>query len=278
MITIGVPTLNGPDRLFRCLRSIAECTNLEGVRVLVCDDGSTPDNLKFNKDTIHNFSPEIPGLEMLMNGGRFGIAKSWNLLTRHYADAKIIVLLNDDVEVVDYWLDVLRYSLEANPCAGMVGLNSYIALMKDQHASLHPNALPHERLPLVDYREAKLLDGDGSILSAQGPIFAFRKDVFDLVGGFDERYFVYYEELDFAVSLRKNGLFSFVTSYPMTYHMGGATNSDTRNLVASDHMARSRRLFIEKWGKTPAELREEFFADYKRPRLREWTSQIQNWK
>lgn len=281
MITIGIPTLNGHWRLRRCLVSIAECTPLLSsgeVRVLVCDDGSNEEQLQENKKVIHTMEEKIPGLKMLMHQGRLGIAKGWNDLTRHY-DAEIIALLNDDVEVMPWWLEVLLYSLRENPKAGMVGLNSWMHLIKEQHAKIFPKETePHERVPLIDYREANLLDGGGSILSAQGPIFAFRKEAYDLVGGFDERYFVYYEELDFAVALRKKGLFSYVASYPVVYHMGGATNSDPFNLNAAEHMARSRKLFIEKWGKTPAELREEFRAVYERPRLREWTSQIQNWK
>lgn len=280
MITVGIPTLNGPALLERALKSIADCTKFDGgVRVLVCDDGSEADKLQSNKDIVHTWASRIPGLQMLMNNARCGIATSWNRLTRHYSDAQIIVLMNDDIEVVDYWLDVLAYSLRENPKAGMVGLNSYVSLIKQQYAKMFPSdALPHERMPLVDYREAHLMDGGGSMLSAQGPIFAFRKEAFDLVGGFDERYFVYYEEVDFAVSLRRKGLYSFMASYPLCFHQGGATNSQEKNINASEHMARSGKLFAEKWGKSFSELREEFRNDYVRPALREWTSQIQNWK
>jgi GT2 family glycosyltransferase len=278
-VTVGIPTLNSPHLLERALKSIADCTKLDGVRVLVCDDGSAPDKLQKNKEIIGLWAQRVPGLEMLVNGSRCGISKSWNRLTRHYGDAQIIVLMNDDIEVVDFWLDVLVYSLRENPLAGMVGLNSYVSLTKQQYAKVFPaDALPHERMPLVDYREACLMDGGGTLLSAQGPIFGFRKDAFDLVGGFDERYFVYYEELDFAVSLRKKGLYSFMASYPLCFHQGGATNSIKENIDAAEHMARSGRLFREKWSASIDELREGFRKDYVRPALREWTSQIHNWK
>jgi len=78
--------------------------------------------------------------------------------------------------------------------------------------------------------------------------------------------------------LRGIGLYPFMASYPIGYHQGGATNSDPFNLNASEHIASSRKVFLEKWGKTPAELREEFLASYVRPVLREWTSQVANWK
>ena len=278
MITVGIPTLNGPGRLQRVLESIIECTHLDGVRVLVCDDGSMPEHLHTNGRVIEHCAKRLPGLEFFTNDARRGIACSWNRLTRKYSDADVVVLLNDDVEVVKDWLDVLAFSLRANECTGMVGLNSFMHLTKEQHAKLHPNAQPHERVPLVDYRQASLLDGGGSMLSAQGPIFGFRREVYDLVGGFDEMYFCFYEELDFAVRLRHQGFFSFMASHPMCYHMGGATNSDPQNLDANSQLAKSRSLFIEKWGKTPSQLRDEFLPTYKRPPLREWNSQLANWK
>jgi GT2 family glycosyltransferase len=293
MITIGIPTLNCPGRLQRALESVADCTSLTtvpgGVRVLVCDDGTIPDLLEKNKQVVAHCAKSIPGLEMLMNNARLGISKTWNRLVRHYGDADIVALLNDDFEVVDFWLDVLVYSLQENPKVGMVGLNSYVSLIKEQVRQLYPRMVVdkegnahapvwHELVPMLDYREAKLLDGGGGLISAQGPAFAFRKKDFDAVGGFDERYFCFYEETDFSCSLRRRGLYPFMVSYPIGYHQGGATNSDPFNLNASEHMARSRQLFIEKWGKTPAELREEFILNYERPVLKEWTSQVHNWK
>jgi GT2 family glycosyltransferase len=286
-VTIGIPTLTAADaapgwaRLERCLISIEQCTNFDrfDVKVIVCDDGSSSDNLALNKTVIHN-RPKlqgVAGLEMLMSEHRSGIAASWNKLTRH-RNSQVVALLNDDIEVVDDWLDVLVYSVMENPSVGMVGLNSYLALTKEQHADVFPKtAKPHEMVPLIDYREAHLLDGGGSLISAQGAIFAFRRDAFELVGGFDERYFVYYEETDFGVALRKQKLYPFMANHPVVYHMGGATNSDPRNLDAAAHMARSKGLFMEKWGKSFSELRQEFVGSYTRPNLREWNSQIANW-
>ena len=57
--------------------------------------------------------------------------------------------------------------------------------------------------------------------------------------------------------------------------MGGATNSEPRHLVASERMAESRAKFLEKWGKTPDEIRSAY-GDVE-PAVC-WNSQIKNWK
>lgn len=49
-----------------------------------------------------------------------------------------------------------------------------------------------------------------------------------------------------------------MASYPIIYHMGGATNSDLANVNASEQMLRSRGLFAEKWGGSPDKIRREF--------------------
>ena len=271
-ILVGIPTLNGSDRLRRCLDSVVHCTqfaDFEEVTVLVCDDGSDEEELLLNKNAIHFYAEHIQGLEMLMNGNRQGIAASWNKLVRHKR-ADIVVLINDDIEVVDHWLDVLTYSVWQNNVAGMVGLNSYVGVTKGQVSA-------ENKTPLrTDYHEARLLSGGGELLASIGPIFAFRRDNYDLVGGFDERYFCFYEELDFGVALRMKGLTHLIADYPIVYHMGGATNSDPRNLIASEEMARSRQKFIDKWGKTPEELRRALVK--KKPLLNEWNVQRNNWK
>lgn len=275
-IVVGVPTLNEPWRLERCLKSIATSTELDNVRVVVCDDGSRDDTLRDIAGVVERMRQTIGGLVLLQNNARLGIAKTWNRLTRYDPNAQIVALINDDVEVVPHWLDVLAFSVRENPPAGMVGLNSYVALTKEQHDKLHPNALPHERIPIIEYRQAHLLDAGGELMWAPGNIFAFRREAFDTVGGFDERFFVFYEEVDFGLRLRLRKLLSFVADYPIVYHMGGATMSDPANLNASERLLESRRLFVDKWGKSSSQLREELRADYIRPRLREWNSQTHN--
>jgi len=268
-VLVGIPTLNGPARLRRCLESIAQWTNFNrDVQVLVADDGSTPENLELNRRIVYELEAgSLRGLEMLHGHGRTGIARTWNRLVRHVPEAELVVLLNDDVEVVPDWLDVLRYSLIKNPRAGMIGLNFY---------SGPPSARPVPP-PRPDYVEAKLQDGGGGLVSSFGPIFGFRREVWAGVGGFDERYFVFYEEVDFGVTLGRRGYFHYMASYPIVFHMGGATNSEPQNLDAARCLAESREKFLSKWGKDLGALREEFLSRADRPVPREWNQQIKVW-
>lgn len=279
-VCIGIPTLNGDDRLGRVLASIEACTNFAyypKIKILVCDDGSRGDLVEVHKTIVHHAFRlrEHAGLELLVHGARAGIACSWNDLVHHTA-ADVHVLLNDDVEVDHDWLDVLVYSVANNPHAGMVGLNSWGGLIKAQMATIHPDVPEHIRRPRRDFTEARLMGGE-SLISSHGYAFAFRRECFDEVGGFDTGYKCFYEEVDFGIRLRQKGYHHYMASYPTIYHMGGATTSRAENMNASEDMANSRNYFIRKWGeKTLGEFREELWKTP--PPSRQWHSQMRNWR
>lgn len=258
-ILIGIPTLNGPDRLWRALSAIREYTDLsQEISVVVSDDASSTSNLEHNKHACHVFN--VP---MLMTDERFGIARQWNRLVRHVPDADICVLVNDDVEVVADWLDVLVFTLDKNPDVGMAGLRCETGV----------TAKSGWRRPHIDYHEARLLDGSGMLLSSGGACFAFRRADWVAVGGFDERYFCFYEELDFGIALLKHGRRNVIAEYPIIYHMGGATIG--ANTDANSTLLESRAKFTEKHsGVRLDDMRREFGERERRPYV-EWNS---SWK
>ena len=236
-VTIGIPTLNGPDRLRRCLRSIRINTpRSEAFKVLVVDDCSTPDNLQRNKDVIHEF-----GVEMITHHERFGVARGWNDLTRH-TQAPWIILMNDDVEVVPDWYEALVFSLKNNPHAGMIGLPAYQGV----------NSSNFTPPPIKSYNESKMERGVG-MFSTTGFLFGFERRKYDEVAGFDNGYFLFYEEVDFGACLMEKGWPSYMLSYPVVIHQGGASTSDTRNVPdAQGVMAESRERFKRKHGSIKA--------------------------
>ena len=127
-------------------------------------------------------------------------------------------------------------------------------------------------MPLrVDYHEARLLEGGGKLLTSLGSCFAFRRDVYDAVGGFDERYRCFYEEVDFGLALRHSGYVHYMASHPIIFHMGGATTSDPKNVDAATEMMRSKQFFHEKWGASPEEIRKRYAKERS---VREWNTQF----
>lgn len=78
-----------------------------------------------------------------------------------------------------------------------------------------------------------------------GAFFLVRREVFQDLGGFDERFFVYLEDLDFSFRARKLGWRSVYLADVQAFHLGGGTSNQikARRLFYS---LRSRLIYSEK--------------------------------
>lgn len=259
-ICIGVPTLNGPDRLARCIDAIMKHTPLAAMKatVFVSDDCSFENNLEANKRICMNF-----GIEMLMAPRRLGVAAQWNRLSRH-TDAPIVIIVCDDVEVVPDWLEVLAFTLKSNPHAGMVGLKAFegVTSMNFTPPQVH------------SYNESVMERGLG-MLSTTGFLFGFTRDKFDAIGGADENFFCFYEDIDFGARMLERGWPSYMLSYPIVMHQGGATTSDRRNMDARQVMIESREKFMAKHGSIQR-LRESL-VEPACPKPVQWNTMLKTW-
>ncbi len=90
-----------------------------------------------------------------------------------------------------------------------------------------------------------------------GAAMMFRKDVFDSVGGFDERFFMYFEEADICLRVRRLGY--KVLYYPQAkiIHLVGKSTSDKKWIRKT--FEDSRYKFFKKYYGTPIALVSEFF-------------------
>lgn len=61
-----------------------------------------------------------------------------------------------------------------------------------------------------------------------GAFFFVRRSLFDALGGFDERYFVYFEEVDFALRAHKLGHDTYYFAETTAYHYGGGTSEKVK--------------------------------------------------
>lgn len=84
-----------------------------------------------------------------------------------------------------------------------------------------------------------------------GAFFLVRRSLFERLGGFDERFFVYYEEVDFSLRARKEGWISYFIAEAQAYHRGQGTTERAKGhrLFCS---VRSRILYVRKHLDKPA--------------------------
>lgn len=189
-----------------------------------------------------------------------GFAAGCNLGLKFLQEAEdidVFLLLNPDAVIAKGSLDAFRARL-ADPQAGLCGASvlrfeNPACAQAFGGARLRPLTLLGENIGAgLSFDEAP----DGETVERRmsyplGAAMAFRKDYLDIAGYPDERFFLYYEEADWA----RRGLPSLRPVWArgaVVYHRHGAAagsrqSAGERSALADYHMARSRMLYALKW-------------------------------
>ena len=191
---IYIPTFNGRERLGRALRSLEAQTR--PVDVVVVDNGSADGT----GEMVRGEFPEVSLLELGRNLG-FGVALN-RAVAEHPGDPAI--LLNDDAEAQPRFAEaLLDAAAEGAECVAGV-------LVQETAPDLIDSAgvVADRTLMGFDYLHGEPLavaETAPDPLGPTGGAALYRLDAFRAVGGFDERIFLYYEDLDLALRLRAAG-------------------------------------------------------------------------
>jgi N-acetylglucosaminyl-diphospho-decaprenol L-rhamnosyltransferase len=191
---IYIPTHNGRERLERALRSLE--AQSRPADVVVVDNGSTDGTA----DLVRGEFPEVALLELGRNLG-FGPA-----LNRAVAElpGDPVILLNDDAEAEPRFVEaLLETAAEGAECIAGV-------LVQEAAPGLIDSAgvVVDATLMGFDYLHGEPLEaaeGAADPLGPTGGAALYRLDAFRAAAGFDERIFLYYEDLDLALRLRAAG-------------------------------------------------------------------------
>lgn len=189
-----IPTLNGRERLARALRSLE--AQSRPVDVVVVDNGSADGT----GEMVRGEFPEATLLELGQNLG-FGAALN-RAVAEHPGDPAI--LLNDDAEAEPRFAEaLLDAAAEGAECVAGV-------LVQEAAPGLIDSAgiVADRTLMGFDYLHGEPLEAAATAPDPLGPTGGaalYRLDTFRAAGGFDERIFLYYEDLDLALRLRATG-------------------------------------------------------------------------
>jgi N-acetylglucosaminyl-diphospho-decaprenol L-rhamnosyltransferase len=87
---------------------------------------------------------------------------------------------------------------------------------------LLPGAFPGFMMRDWDHQQNRRVD------HVIGAFYLVRRSLFEQLGGFDERYFVYLEDLDFSLRAREAGWHSYFLASARAFHRGGGTSDQVR--------------------------------------------------
>jgi len=136
------------------------------------------------------------------------------------------------VQLLDESRKVARNTARAPGAAAMLGQSIGLdRLMPSVFPPLFNSDWAHDETRVVD--------------QVMGAFFFLRRSVFEALGGFDERFFVYFEDLDFAVRARAHGWSSVYLATASAFHRGQGTTA-TATARRTLYFCRSRMLYAGK--------------------------------
>lgn len=210
-ITFIIVNYNTSDLLRACLYSIKGQITLHD-EVIVVDNHSSDDSVRMVRE-------QFVWTSLIANESNAGFAQA-NNQALSLAKGELIWYLNPDTQLYEGAVSAALAFVRSNPNVGLAGT-----------ALRNPNGTSQEsvelRYPGQRYTGKHFDHLPGKIAWVLGASMVARRDALQKIGGFDENFFLYGEDLDLCLELRKAGWpLGFIENCKVL-HVGGQSERDS---------------------------------------------------
>lgn len=248
-VSVVIVSYNARYYLEQCLYSVrAALKNMEG-EIIVVDNDSPEKPIEFIRDKF----PDVQFIESKIN---LGFGKANNLGVEKSKGEYVLILNPDTLIPEDLFQKILPFA-DQKKDLGALGVR-----MIDANGKFHPES--KRNIPSFENTFGKLFGtllnqknskgyyktevGEYDIAPAEilvGAFMLMRKSVYQKVGGFDERYFMYGEDIDLSYTLVLNGFTNYYFGESTVIHYKGeSTRKDKKYLKI---FFEAMHLFVEKY-------------------------------
>ncbi len=214
---------NGWTWLDGCLEALSVQT-LPPSEIVVVDNASTDDSVEWVR--AHH-----PRVQVVALSGNLGFAAGNNRGAAG-AETDALVFLNNDTVVAPGWLEALVRAAEADPARGLVTSRLVYLDRPDVIDSAGDGYLRcgggfkygHGQ-PAAGWTESR------EVFGACGAAFLIRRPLFEAIGGFDEAFFMVYEDVDLSYRARLRGARVWYAADAVVRHAGSASMGRVSDLA-----------------------------------------------
>lgn len=250
LVDIVTVNWNAQHQLGVCIASVLHHDDGIVRRMIVVDNGS--------RDGSADLLPVWSKLVVDKTEVNLGFGRACNRGAAQ-GDAPFVLFLNPDTELTEPAISkalTFLQSEEGQPYA-VCGIK---LIDEAGHATRHCARFPNFRTlvgqatgadKLVPRLFPSLCMAEFDHLSSrpvdhvQGAFYLIRRTVFEQVGGFDEDYFVYLEDLDLSLKVRRAGFKAYYLSEANAFHRGGGTSGQVKG-IARFYSIEARLLYARK--------------------------------
>ncbi|MDP6571482.1 MAG: glycosyltransferase family 2 protein [Patescibacteria group bacterium] len=242
-ISIIIVSWNVKDLLKKCIESVLKYSQNVGYEIIVVDNAS-------NDGTSDMIKQNFPQVKLITNKENFGFAKANNQGIRQ-SKGDYVLLLNPDTEFIEDTLSKVIAKVESDKKIGVLGCR-----LLNQDRTLQPSVrrFPtiwsqivillklHKPFPLLlDNYLAKDFDysREQKIDQVMGAFFLVRRSVFNQIGLLDEKFYIWFEEVDFCRRVWKAGYNVIYYPHISVVHKGGESFKQQMTLTKQAWFFRS---------------------------------------
>jgi len=234
---------NKPNLTIKCVKSFIS-DHIPESNIIIVDNGSTDNSVNLLRESF----PASLIIESTVN---LGFAGGFNLGIKEALshDASYVFMVNNDTEITkgmmvnlltvskevhaDISAPAIYYADQSNELWSAGGyFNKFLSAPIDAHR--RDKHLPQEPV------KREFLTGCALLINSK---------VFETIGFFDERFFLYYEDLDFNMRAHKAGLDLWLIPTAKLYHHVSASSENTHSDKVYYWMAHSSWLYFQKHAK-----------------------------
>lgn len=239
-LSIVIVSWNVRDFLAKCLDTIITTKADLALEVIIVDSGSADGTVELIRA---NYA--LPFIKLLPQGQNVGFTKGNNIGLKA-AQGRHLMLLNPDTEITGDALQQMVDYLDAHPDVGIVGPHTLNTDGTHQSSRRRfPRLItaffestwlqPYAPTSILDHFYAQDIDDHATadVDWVQGSALMMRREVYEKIGGLDEGYIMYSEELDWCKRSRDAGWRTVYLGSARIIHHGGKS---TDQVGATKHI------------------------------------------
>ena len=216
-VSIIIVNYNGKELLQKCLDSLLK-VNYDNFEIILVDNNSTDGSVEF-------ITKNYPSLIIIKLDSNKGFAEPNNVAAK-ISKGKYLLFLNNDTVVTPNFISEMVKVMETDK---KIAICQSLLLKPD--GSIDSSGDFIDELGVV-YNSKTKIDEIREVSSAKGASMLVRSDIFKKLGGFDQKFFVTFEDVDLCWRSWILGYRVLIIPASIVYHVGGITIKKLKSEIA----------------------------------------------
>jgi len=249
LVSIIIPNKDSYDILKRCIDSILNKSTYSNYEIIIVENNSQTKSIFSYYESLKSNKR----IKTITYTGDFNYSLINNYAVT-YANGEQLIFLNNDIEVITpEWIEeLLMYSQRRD--VGAVGAKLFFPNDTIQHAGIIVGigkdgvaGHSHYKVPNENLGYMGKLYYARNVSAVTAACMMVKKALFYQVNGFDSDFKVSYNDVDFCLSIMKNGYYNIFTPYCEMYHYESASRGYENTPKKSIRFAEEVERFKIKW-------------------------------